>query len=560
MLHNSSSYSWLSSYPEDITWDFSHQPKLLWNFPAQAALEYGDSPAYDFFGKKISFAELFSAIEKLAAGFQSIGVVAGVRVGLLLPNSPTYILCYYAAMRVGAVVVNLNPLYNFHELNQQVVDANVEIIATLNIKSLFSKASALLKDTCLKKIIVADFLDSLPFFKRQFFSWFRADELAVVNYGGNIYNISELLEVKGFSSFPDYLSPTETVAVLQYTGGTTGLPKAAMLSHANIHANVLQCGFWFSSIAEKQEKILAVLPFFHVFGMTAIMNLAMFKGCELILHPRFDSQAILDDIRKKQPTILFVVPTMLHSFLRVANLNRAWFSSIKCCVSGGAALPPKLRQAFTEATGVKIIEGYGLTESSPVVAVQPINGESIPASCGLPLPGTKIEIRSVEKNKALLNQNEIGEICVIGPQVMMGYLNQPEETEKILCTKNKRLHTGDLGYLDAGGNLYLVDRLKEVIISGGYNIYPREIEEILLAHPAIAEVAVIAFPHEHLGEVPKAFICLRSGMVLSEDEVLHFLKNKINERKCPRLIVFCKELPKTFIGKIDKRELKKHEN
>jgi long-chain acyl-CoA synthetase len=349
------------------------------------------------------------------------------------------------------------------------------------------------------------------------------------------------------------IDPHRDVALLQYTGGTTGLPKGAMLTHANLYANAIQTAMWFTKMVDGGERILGVLPLFHVFAMTVVMNGGLSRGAELILLPRFRLDTVLEAIHKRRPTLFPGVPTMFAAINGHKQLEKYDLSSLKFCLSGGAPLPARVKREFESLTGCMLVEGYGLTESAPVVTVNPFFGANKEGSVGLPLPGTIIEITAVDDPGRVLPPGATGEICVRGPQVMAGYRNQPEETEAALA--GGRLHTGDVGFMDAQGYTYITDRIKDLILVGGFNVYPRNVEEAILRHPAVAEVAVCGIPDAYRGETVKAFIVLRPGHSLTQGELRAFLQDKLAPFEMPRMVALRDSLPRTQLGKVDRKEL-----
>ncbi len=352
---------------------------------------------------------------------------------------------------------------------------------------------------------------------------------------------------------PVQIDPLEDVAVLQYTGGTTGVPKGAMLTHANLAANRRQVVAWGQDLKMGQERMLGVLPFFHVFAMSVVMNCAVGVAGEMILLPRFDLQEVLRTIEKTRPTLFPAVPTIFNAIENFEGVDRFDLSSIKLCISGGAPLPVEVKQAFEERTGCKVVEGYGLSESAPVATCNPPYGVNKAGSIGMPFPATEVALRDLEDPARPAAPGEKGEICVKGPQVMKGYWRRPEETAAVL--DDGWLHTGDVGTMDEDGYVFLVDRLKDVILCGGYNVYPRAIEEACYQHEAVEEVTVIAVDDAYRGQAPKAFVKLREGVNLSTADLRAFLAERLSPIELPREIEFRDALPKTMIGKLSKKEL-----
>lgn len=554
MVRRKKAYPWEKSYPEPLNWDVAIEPRPLFHMLEKSVEKYPNNLCLEFEGMEYTYAEVYSLVNKVAEGLQNIGVKKGVRVGMFMPNCPYFVICYYAVLKIGGIVVNCSPLYSITELVRQIKDSGTTVLVTLDHAMLYEKTSNLLRTTQLERAVIGSLENMLPFPKNKLFRWFRAKEIASVHYGKINIELESFFELEGKPVHVD-INPLEDIAVLQYTGGTTGTPKGAMLTHANLYINTTQCSIWFSGLEEGKERMMAVLPFFHVFAMTAVMNFAILGGHALLLVPKFNILNLIKDIARKKPTIMPGVPTLFAAINNFAKLKRYNISSLKACVAGGAQLPVEIKRKFEEVTGCKLIEGYGLTECSPVAAANPLYGENREASIGLPLPGTVIEIRETEGSRKLVKGKEVGEICVIGPQVMKGYWHNDKETKEVL--RSGRLHTGDLGYIDKNGYVFVVDRIKEIIIVSGFNVYPREIEELLYKHLLIEEAAVIGLPDSYKGQKIKAFIKLRPYAELTEDDVLNYLTGKIAKYKIPEEVEFVKDLPKTMIGKICKKDLVK---
>jgi len=553
MVRKKKEYLWERKYPQGVEWDININPRPLYSLLEKSAEKYPDNICTEFEGKTHTYLEISEFANKMAEGLQGLGVKKGDRIGLLLPNCPYYIVAYYAILKIGAIIVNFSPLYSINELSKQVKDSGIKILVTIDHRELYEKTSNLLQTTPLEKAIIGSLEKMLPFPKDKLFKLFKGNQIAAVSYGKVNIELESFFELSGNYQYVN-INPLEDIAALQYTGGTTGEPKGAILTHANLYMNAVQCSLWFAGIEEGKEKIMAVLPFFHVFAMTAVMNFAIYNALALILMPKFSINQLIRDIHKKRPTLMPGVPTLFAAINNSKKLKGFDLTSLKACVSGGAPLPVAIREQFEAIASCKLIEGYGLTESSPVVSANPLIGDNKTGSIGMPLPGTVIEIRHVEGGgKKLVKDGEIGEICVIGPQVMQGYWNNEKENKEVL--RGNRLHTGDLGYMDEDGYIFVVDRLKEVVIISGFNVYPREIEELLYKHTSISEAAVIGLPDEYKGQKLKAFIKLRLGEELSQEKVTDYLKGKLAKYKVPEEIEFVKELPKTMIGKVDKKKL-----
>ncbi len=544
---------WLAHYPEGIAWDATFPARPLFTLLDDAAAQFAARPAIDFLDRIYNFGDLADLANRAAAGFQAIGVKKGVHVGLFLPNCPQFVIAYFGILKAGGTVVNYSPLYSEPEIERQIADSDTEIMVTLNLKALYPKMAAMLSRGRIKKLVVGNLPEVLPFPKSLLFRLFRRRAVAPVAWGPNHVRFRRLLEPHQ-AFLPVTIDAKEDIAVLQYTGGTTGVSKGAMLTHANLYANALQGGMWFQGLEEGGERVLGVLPLFHVFAMTSVMNLSIHKGAEIIMHPRFELAAVLKDVDAKKPTLMPGVPTMFTAINHHPDIAKYDLSSLKACISGGAPLPAEVKQQFEQLTGCKLVEGYGLTESSPTAACNPLFGVNKTGSIGVPVPGTSIVITDREDPDKVLAQGETGEICIVGPQVMKGYWKNPEATEKTI--RHGRLHTGDVGYMDEEGYTFIIDRMKDLILCGGFNVYPRQVEEAIYQHPAVAEVTVIGIPDDYRGESPKAFIKLKPDQPApTVTELMGFLKSRLGRHEMPREIEFRAELPKTMIGKLSKKEL-----
>jgi long-chain acyl-CoA synthetase len=495
-------------------------------------------------------------IAKTAVGLQRLGVRKGTKVGLFLPNSPYSVICYFAILKAGGTVVNYDPLRAEEQFVRQVEDSETEIVVTLDVTALYGKVAAALGKTCLRCAVICQMARALPFPKNFMFRIMHWREIAKPLRSTSQVFFADLIDNDGAYESVQ-IAPASDLAVLQYTGGTTGEPKGVMLSHQNIYANACQNRMWFTRAEMGRECVLAIIPFSHAFGMTGVMNFAASLGGELVIFPRFDLRQMLHAIARKRVTILAGVPTLFHAINQCPELGHYDLSSLKICISGGDSLPQAVQKKFVELTGCPLAEAYGLTECAPAVACSnPLEGIERPGSCGLPLPGTTVEIVSLQSPPTVLPPGERGEICVSGPQVMLGYWRQVEATRH--CLIGGCLHTGDVGWMDADGFLYFVDRLKEVITVHGYKIYPRNVEDAIRLHPAVLDVAVIGVPDPARGQAPKAYIVLAKGAQLSEAALQSFLADKLSPVEIPRFVEFCGDLPKSTIGKVLKRAVARH--
>jgi long-chain acyl-CoA synthetase len=543
---------WLRSYPNEIDWGAAIPTGRLDSLLDDAAQRYPNNRFIDFLGRSYTYAGIADQVSRAAAGFQELGVGKGVKVGLFLPNCPHFIIAYYGILQAGGTVVNYNPLYAEEEVRHQVEDSETDFMVTLSLQALYPKAAAMLRTSRVKKLIVGTLHEALPFPKKFLFPLFKRGEIARVPNDARHLSFRELLHGEG-SPQPVDIDPETDVAVLQYTGGTTGVSKGAMLTHANLYANTHQTLNWFTNLEPGQERMMGVLPLFHVFAMTVVMNVSIAAGAEIILHPRFELDAVMKDIATKKPTIMPGVPTIYAALINHPGIANFDLTSIKACLSGGAPLPLDIKERFEALSGCKLFEGYGLTESAPVATCNPMFGLNKEASIGLPVPGTTIEITDRDDPEKLMPVGAPGEIRISGPQVMAGYLGRPEATAESLI--DGRLRTGDVGYMDEDGYTFIIDRMKDIIFVGGFNVYPRNVEEAIYRHPAVEEVTVIGIPDDYQGESVKAFIKIRAGGELTEEALIEFLKDKLGKSELPRFVEFREALPKTMIGKLSKKEL-----
>ena len=506
----------------------------------------------DFLGKTYTYAELGELVERAAAGFRALGVEKGVKVGLFLPNCPQFVIAYFGILRTGGTVVNYSPLYAEEDLVRQIEDSGTTIMVTLSLKALYPKMAAAMTQSSVRKLVVGDLQDVLPFPKNLLFPLLKRSEIADVADDDAHVTFRELVAPRAPCP-PVDIQPDQDIAVLQYTGGTTGVSKGAMLTHANIYTNIQQALLWNQEVQPGQERMMGVLPFFHVFAMTVVMGLTLAVGGSIVMHPRFELEAVLKDIVKKKPTLFPGVPTMYMAIINHPKIGRFDLTSIKTCMAGGAPLPMEVKQRFEKLSGCSLVEGYGLTECSPMATANPIGAPGKEGSVGMPLPATTITIVDKEDPQTLLPLGEAGEICISGPQVMTGYWGREQATAETIV--EGRLRTGDVGYLDEEGYLFIIDRMKDLILVSGFNVFPRNVEEGIYRHPAVDEVTVIGVPDDYTGEAVKAFIKLKDGSSLDADELRAFLKDKIGRHEMPKHIEFRAELPKTMIGKLSKKEL-----
>ncbi|WP_337019839.1 long-chain-fatty-acid--CoA ligase [Oceanobacillus massiliensis] len=545
---------WHNHYPSEIPPSLHYDKKPLYSYLLESAARYPKKKALHFMGKEISYGELYTLSKKMANYLQSIGVRKGDKVAIMLPNSPQAVISYYGILMAGGIVVQTNPLYTERELEYQLNDSESTVIICLDI--LLPRVSKVKLNTSLQHLIVTGIKDHLPFPKNLIYPFIQKKEYNMVikvEASNDTHVWQQLMEKSSEDYLEVVINPEEDLALLQYTGGTTGHPKGVMLTHFNLTANVQMCESWLYKTNERQGVVLGLLPFFHVYGMTTVMNFSIKQGSKMILMPKFNTLDVLKAIEKQKPTLFPGAPTIYVGLLNHPDIKKYDLSSIEACLSGSAPLPLEVQEQFEEITGGKLVEGYGLTESSPVTHANFVWENRVNGSIGVPWPDTDCKIFKMDSDGTEAEVGEVGEIAVKGPQIMQGYWNNKEETENVL--KDGWLFTGDLGYMDEEGYFFVVDRKKDMIIAGGYNIYPREVEEVLYEHEAVQEAVVAGIPDPYRGETVKAYIVLKEGFTISEEVLNDYCRQALAAYKVPRIYEFRNELPKTAVGKILRRKL-----
>lgn len=553
-------FPWQKCYPSGVDWNENYPAKPHFSILDQSVSLYGPKVCTSFLGQELSYKEIGRRADKVAKGLQNLGIKKGDKVGLLLPNSPTYVYFYFGILKAGGIVVNYNPLYTVEELEFQVKDSETRLMVTLDLQLLFDKCEELMVKNVLKGTIVASFSGLLPPLKSTLFKLLKSKQIAKTANSPVLENCifeQNLMNNDGDAT-PVEIDPLTDLAVLQYTGGTTGRPKGAMLTHANIYINTMQEVGWATNMNMGTETVIGILPFFHVFAMTCVLNFSIATGARMVLLPKFEIDDAIKVMIKTKPTCMPGVPTLYNAFLNHPNLPKAAVASLKFCISGGAPLPVEVKKGFEELSGCELVEGYGLTETSPILTANIPGGETVAGSIGIPFPRTILSIRDLDNPETEMPLGEKGEICAKGPQVMSGYWQAPEATAKVFVGDFFR--TGDVGYMDERGYTYIVDRLKDLIICSGFNVYPRRIEDAIYKHEGVEEVTVIGIPDEYRGEAPKAFIKLKQGAKVSVEEMFEFLKPKLSKIEMPEKIEFRDELPKTMVGKLSKKELRESDD
>jgi long-chain acyl-CoA synthetase len=557
---------WLGpAYQHPLPWALDLPPITLCEILMRRAADMPDAPALHFLGRNYSYGQLAQGVRRVAAGLQAIGVKKGDRIGLFLPNVPHYVAAYYGIMLAGATVVNFSPLYTVDELAAQVADSGTKILVTISAAALLPNALKMLEASALERLIVGSIAGVLPRLKSMAYRAFKRRDICAIPADPRITRFSELIDNPGKPAAVP-IDAEADIALLQYSGGTTGVPKGAMLSHQNLSANARQVNAIdpkaSNSARPQEDRILGVLPFFHVFANTCVLNRTIVNGGQIIMLPRFDAGQALAAVGRHRITAMPGVPTMYQAMLDHADLAKADFSSLRACISGGAPMPSAVRMRFEAVSGSAVVEGYGLTESSGVVCVNPYEGRKFAGSIGQPLPCTTVLLVDREDPGKLAQAGEPGEIVVFGPQVMCGYWNRPEAQSDAFVTHGPAkgaLRTGDVGMIDADGFIHIVDRLKDMISVGGFKVFPSQIEAILYKHPAVKEALVIGLPDAYRGEVPAAFITLKDDAV-PDEPLASALRDWANAQlgKHERLArVFIRDaLPKTMIGKLDRKGLR----
>ena len=546
---------WLRSWPEGVPKTIDYPTSSVAGILAKAAKESPEAVATQFYGARLTYREIDAAASRFAGGLRRIGVKPGDRVSLLMPNCPQFVIAFFGVLRAGGIVVQTNPLYTPRELQEMYRDAGVETVVCAD---LFFKNVAKAKPLSgVKRVVVTDIKEYLPGLLAALYPIKKKKDYGkiVIPVEPWVHRFQDLV-----ASGPVTREPTDMndVAVLQYTGGTTGTPKGAMLTHRNLVVNAHQSIAWFPGLKPTQEKFLCAIPFFHVYGLTIALLGPITIAATMVIHanPR-EIEAIMKLITKTKPAIFPGVPTMYIAIVNHPKVSSYDLKSIRACISGAAPLPPEVRKKFEAMTGGKLVEGYGLTEASPVTHCNPIYGR-YKEGIGIPLSDTDAKVVDLETGTRDLGVGESGELAIRGPQVMKGYWNRPDETAHVM-TKDGWLLTGDIAVMDEDGYFRIVDRKKDMIIASGYNVYPREVEDVLFTHPAVKEAAVIGVPDPYRGESVKAFIVLKEGATATDQEIVAFCREQLAPFKVPKQIEFVKELPMTLVGKVLRRALREQE-
>lgn len=547
---------WLENYEPAVPRSIDYPSKSLYQLFQESAQTYKQNPAVQFMGRELSYGELADQVDSMASALSELGVKKGDRVAIHLPNSTQFPIAFFAAHAIGAIVVPCNPLYVAREMEYQLKDSGAEAIITLT--RFYKMIKDIQPNTNLKNIIVSNIKDYFPGFLSFLYTVAKEKkEGDRVEVAPEDYKFTDLIEKHKGKKPPAVEVLPQDRAVFLYTGGTTGVSKGAVLQHRNLVANMFQVKSWCTDYEDGKEVVMGVLPFFHSYGLTTVLNLGLLNGAKLVLLPRFVLEDVLKAIDKQKPTLFPGVPTIYVAINNAPDLSKYDIKSIRVCISGAAPLPVEVQQQFEKNTGGRLVEGYGLSETSPVTHANPVYGKRKPGSIGLPVPDTEYKIVDVEVGDRELPIGEIGELCIRGPQLMEGYLNMPDENAQAI--RNGWLFTGDIARADEEGFTYIVDRKKDMVIAGGFNIYPRDIEEVLYTHSKIMEAAVAGINDPYRGETLKAYIVLKEGESMTEEEVKEHCKANLAPYKVPKLVEFRDELPKTMIGKVLRRMLREEE-
>nr|WP_184663314.1 AMP-binding protein [Texcoconibacillus texcoconensis] len=545
---------WLAHYPKSIPGRINIEEKALHMYLQEAAEDEPEKVALEFMGTEMTYEEVYHQSLALCERLQSLGIEQGDRVAIMLPNCPQAVISYYGTLMAGAVVVQTNPLYVERELENQIVDSGAKLIICLDM--VYPRVMNIFGHTNLEHVIVTKVEEYLPFPKSMIYPLMkkRNHQMLVNTYHTDHTHSLNTLIKNGHPTQVNSVSvdPKRDLALLQYTGGTTRSAKGCMLTHRNLVSNTAQALTWMYKIDHGNEVILCALPFFHVYGMTVGMNFSIMDRSKMVIVPRFEREQVLKTIQKQKVSIFPGTPTMYIGIINDPHVHKYDLSSVNVSISGSAPLPFDVQMRFEQLTGGKLVEGYGLTEASPVSHFNLVWGYRPKGSIGLPWPNTDVKVISQETGE-MVGPGEIGEIAICGPQIMRGYWRRREETRASF--QEEWLLTGDMGYMDEEGFFYIVDRKKDMIIAGGFNIYPREIEEVLFKHDDVQEVAVVGVPDLYRGETVKAFVVLKEGATVNERELDIYCRKYLAAYKVPKMYEFREELPKTTVGKVLKREL-----
>lgn len=558
-MQGQSKHPWVGQYPAGMDWTAPLPATPVTHLLDNAVQRWPKLAALEFMGRVIDYAEFGEMVDRFAAGLQRLGVGPGVHVGLYLPNTPHYAVAFFGVLRAGGTVVNYSPLDAERVLAHKIDDSRTDVLVTLDLASMLPQMQRLLESTRLQHLVIGNLADfsAAPDAVRAQLG--QAGQLASWSADGQRHHFVALLDSGQPPVRHPLGDPREALAVLQYTGGTTGMPKGAMLTHANLSAVTEQ--FYLTTqgqppvLAEGQERMLVVLPLFHIYALSVCLLLGVRLGAHLVLHARFELDAAIADLQGKRISIFPGVPTMYTAVIQHPRAAGLDLRSLKFCGSGGAPLPLEVAERFYQLTGCRLNEGWGMTETAPAGTFTPVNGLRKAGSCGMPVPGLVVSIRSLDDPSREVPPGEPGELCVSGPNVMKGYWNAPANASTAF-TPDGYFRSGDVARMDDDGCIYIVDRTKDMLLCGGYNVYPRIIEEAIYEHPSVAEACVIGVPDTYRGQAPKAFVALKPGAApLTLDELRSFLSSRIGKHEMVSVLELRDSLPKTAVGKLSKKDL-----
>jgi len=545
-----------AAYHHPTPWDTQFEDMTLPQMFERTVQYDPSAPFLHFLGRTYSYGDVFAEAQRFAAGLIASGIQKGDRVGLFLPNVPIYASAYYGAMMAGAVVVNFSPLYSVEELAWQVADSGTRVLVTVDVPELYGNAAQVLATSELERLVVGSLSQMLPWIKGAALKLLKRSQIAKVDWSTATRPWSEMLSDEAMEL--PALDATEDLALLQYTGGTTGRPKGAMLGHSQLTQNAQQIAAINPFEDPRKEVFMGALPFFHVFANTALLNHSVVAGASIAMVPRFDASQVLQTIQKYKTTGFPGVPTMFQALLDHPDLPKTDLSSLKVCISGGAPMSAQVHERFEATTGVRLVEGYGLTESSGVVSVNPYAGTRKRGTIGQLVAGTEIVLLDKEDPTKLAVEGAPGELAIHGPQVMRGYWNRTETAADVFVTRGNTqyLRTGDVAEMDEDGFLKIVDRIKDMISVGGFKVFPSVVEDAILKHEAVKEALVIGVPEEYRGEVPRAYVTLEANSAIEGDALKSWLNQRIGKHERVDSVVIRDELPKTIIGKLDRKALR----
>ena len=546
---------WLAHYAHPCAWDQTYAPLSMPEMFAASAAAHAASPLVDFMGRIYSYGALQAEAQAFAAGLQRLGIAKGDRIGLYLPNVPIYLSAYYGAMIAGATVVNFSPLYTVDELSAQVADSGTRLLVTVDVASLLPPALKVLQGSALETLVVGSLADMLPWLKGVGLRLIGRKALSPIPSAADVLRWRDALSTSAPHEVE--IDPAHDLALIQYTGGTTGTPKGAMLTHQNLTANARQI-VAIDPRASERDVIMGVLPLFHVFANATVLNRTVSNGGCIAMLPRFDAGQALKAIERTRATAMPGVPTMYQALLDHPRLGKTDFSSLRICISGGAPLSAPVKARFEAATGARLVEGYGLTESSGVATTNPYEGDDRTGTIGQPLPATRLRLLDKEDPARDAPPGEPGELVIQGPQVMQGYWNRPEALAEAFAIRDgaRWLRTGDVAVFDAEGYVRIVDRIKDMIAVGGFKVFPSQVEAVLVEHPAVKEALVIGVTDPYRGESPRAFVTLNKAGAITGDGLKDWLNARLGKHERVDAVVLRASLPKTMIGKLDRKALR----